>query len=501
MIKKAWKKIGAVKKKINQKMGGRYYPRMIALCAAAAAALLMTAMLFVPSYLGVADDGSLTRVMQSAGLSYIEEIEDSGENIYFDYFIKSYSVANAASRQPESIMTSHVYMIRLAVWVDYLFTGDNFFDIRFLALLYGILYVPGIYLLVEQACLRTKSFSEGIAAGLLGLLIFSDVAYITYFNSFYPEVLWFISMMYCMAAVVSFQIRGKLGKDIVYLLLLLIFAAAFTISKRECSLIGIVFAVFILRLFFIRAEWRWKVGCVLSSLILIALSFSNLLGGKSDFTQTSKYHAMTRGVLFTSDNPAETLEEFGISSSYEILADVSGYEELPVVDGEDEILREGFLDKYMSSDIALYYMKHPVKFINMLDISIKSCFGIRRDFCGNYEESVGLPEAAKSAFWSGWSRFKAETMPKTIGYLVLLLVVSGILFGKGYSVKPEKVRSDNIMLDAMIILGWICLIQSGVTIIGSGDAEMIRHCFPVSCSIDMMTYFIAADLIHRTKIL
>ncbi len=61
------------------------------------------------------------------------------------------------------------------------------------------------------------------------------------------------------------------------------------------------------------------------------LSFVCILGYPSDFNETSKLHAMTRGVLFSSADPAKTLTEFNIDPSYELLADASAYDYLPFV--------------------------------------------------------------------------------------------------------------------------------------------------------------------------
>ena len=68
---------------------------------------------------------------------------------------------------------------------------------------------------------------------------------------------------------------------------------------------------------------------------------------------------MTRGVLFSSADPAKSLSEFGIDPSYELLADASAYDYLPFVKSEDSSLYNGFLDHYTISDIGVYYLQHP----------------------------------------------------------------------------------------------------------------------------------------------
>lgn len=491
------RKIGQLKQKVNQRMEGKYSAQLIALFTACLAMILMIIMLFVPNYLGVAGDQTVGRVMNASGVYYTKtDIAD----IYDNYFVRTYSNVLKGQESSDEFFNSQVATIRVAVFLDNLFTGDKVFDIRFLALIYGILYVPALYLLIRQACSRVKNFSEGIVIGLVGLLIFSDVAYITYFNSFYPEALWFISLIYCVAAGLSFQENRSALKDFGSLAVMVISAIVLLTSRGECAFLGVLFAVFCLKLMFARKDWRWGVVCVLAAFFLSVLSITCMVSMPSDYDDTSKLHAMTRGVLFESKNPAETLEEFGISSSYELLADASAYEYLPIVDAGNTVLKEEFLDQYSYADIAAYYLRHPGDFFNMLDLSIKSCFGIRRDHCGNYEQSVGMPEQAKSLFWSAWSTFKSTSAPQTIGFLIVLIGAVVLLFGKGYSIRPDEDRRSTVFLDMMMVVVLVCILQAGNTIIHSGDAEMIYHCFLVGFGIDIITYFVFAELVHKLKI-
>jgi len=488
--------IAGFKSKINHRMERRYSPTLIALVSAAAAALLMISMLFLPNYLGVANDGSYDRVMNAAGIYHIENQVD---DIYNNYFIKTYSNVLSGYHQSDYWFNSQVLIVKAAVYFDDIITGDRFFDIRFLGLIYGILYVPAIYLLIKQACMRVKSFSEGIVIGVLGVLVFADVAYVSYFNSFYPEALWLISLMYCVGAAVSFQEDKNGYIDFSYLILFIISGVILMTSRSQCAVIGILLAVYCLKLVFVRRNWMWGVICVLCGLGLSFISITCMLQMESDFNDTSKFHAMTRGVLFQSDNPQKTLEEFNIPASYEMLTDASGYDYLPLVKPTDPIMEE-FLSMYTITDIAAYYVRHPGKFFSMMDVSIKSCFGIRRDFCGNYEKSVGLPEKARSIFWSMWSTFKVNSAPKTIGYLLVLCAAVFLLFGKGYSLRPSNDRRSTVFLDIQIVVLLICISQSAITIVNSGDAEMIKHCFLVSYAIDFLTYFVLAEIVHKVNI-
>ena len=496
-VREAVRKIASFQSNINRRMEGKYSPELIGMGASVAAALLLFFMLFLPPYLGVADDGSLSRVMNSAGV-YYQQTEVASN--YNNYFVRLYSNYAPEAGYRGSFFNSQVALVRLAVWFDNVVTRDRVFDIRFLALLYGILYVPAVYLLVRQASMRVKKFSEGMVIGLLGVVFFADVGYITFFNSFYPEALWLVSLLYVAASAFSFQEDRGMAGDLKALVVFTVFALLLLSSRRQCAVLGFLFAGWCIKLLFIRKNWKWGLVCMTAAFLLCSASVGGLLRQESDFDNTSKFHAMTRGVLFQSDNPARTLQEFGIDPSYELLADTSGYDALPFVTAEDPAVYEDFLAQYTQADIALYYVKHPGKLLAMTDLAIKACFGIRRESCGNYEQSVGMAPQARSLFWGVWSRFKNFSAPKTIGFLALLGAAALLLYRKGYSLRPEEDRRNTVFMDGMAVLFLICLVQAGVAIIGCGDAQMIQHCFLISASMDIMVYFILAELVHKINI-
>lgn len=484
-----------IRNKVNLRMKEKYSANLVGVSAAILCVLLLIIMLFVPPYLGVADDGSISKVMNSSGIYYVE---DKAEDIYNNYFIKTYTTVSKDNNVKDDYMSSQVIMVKLAVAVDNFFTQDNYFDIRVLSLIYGLLFIPAIWLIVTQAALRVLFFSEGIIIGIVGVVIFADVSYITYFSSFYPEAIWHISFLYCVGLGLS--LCRKRFRE-VKIVLFTIFGVILTTSKWQCGVIGLLLAALCVKKIFLDQRVIWKITCILMAFILSITTFVSYFTIEDDFTITSKYHAMTRGVLFQSKNPEETLKEFNIDASYSILADTSSYNNYPLVDANNDLLKEDFLDKYNTRDIVFYYVKHPLSMIGMLDISVKSAFNIRRDYSGNYEKSTGMKEKAKSLFWSSFSTFKVRSAPRTIGYLIILVIACFMLFGERRKLGVRKDESKEIYLDVMILVLCIGLSQGIITIIRSGDAEMIQHGFILGAAIDIITYFAFAEILHKLNII
>lgn len=108
---------------------------------------------------------------------------------------------------------------------------------------------------------------------------------------------------------------------------------------------------------------------------------------------------------------------------------------------------------------------------------------------------------AKSLFWSGWSTFKENSAPKTIGYIVILVIGIVMLYGRSYSLRPSENRRSTVVLDTLIMVLIICMSQAVISIVNSGDAELTQHCFLMGCGIDIMTYFVLVEILHKLNIL
>ncbi|MGB8450887.1 MAG: hypothetical protein WCD89_01005 [Anaerocolumna sp.] len=478
---------------LNFNMKDKYTPHKMAVFAVVLIGLIWAYALFIPPYLGVADDGTFYKAMEKAGLSYTQE--DSADR-YNNYYVRVYSHNSSVSSDTKNAQD---VFIGTAVFLDDLITKDKVFDIRFLAVLYGILFLPAVYIIVKQACIRVSNFSEAFTLTLFGVLIFGDITYLTYFASLYPEALWYICLLY--TAGLTGTLQGKYSS--LKLFILMFSGIAFSLSRQQCWVIGILLAGFFIRSTFFNKMLLWKLYCILLALVLSISGIVSFYRLESDFTITSKYHAMTRGVLFQADNPEKALEEFGIDSSFSILANTSAYDYYPEVLPDDKALQKGFYDKYSSYDIALYYIKHPGSFIGMMDIAVKSVTNLRRSFCGNYEKTAGMPVMAKSLFWSGWSNFKERSMPKTIGYFILLLVIAFLFYGRGIRPKfsKRKQKDSKLMLELVVIVAGIGISQAVITVIMSGDVLLTQHGFLLGAAMDIILYFVVADLLSRLGIL
>ena len=486
------RRFSLLRARINGYMRPRYSPARLAGLTAAVCGALTVLMLFVPNYLGMGNDSIANEKMGHYRLSYLEEDLASGEAASNAYFTRVYALTSLDRGTEFSLQNA---LVNVAKAIDWAFTRDRLFDIRFLALLYMLLYLPGVYLTVRAALECVRNFSEAVLLSALGALIFSDISYIAYFNSLYPDALFYILLLYMAGSAMLLRREGP--RQSLYILLLGISSAGFCLVARRGVLGGIIAAFFLLAHLRRIPERRAKALSIAAVCLVLAASMVSAFRVNAEFDDTGKYHAMTRGVLLQSRNPVKALEDMGISASYSVLADDSLYEYYPATQLANPLLSDAFLSAYSTTDIARFYAAHPGALLSMWDLGVKAAVNLRRDYCGNYERSTGMPPMGKSILCAAWSIFKAQSAPKTIGYLLALALIAFLLSGK----RPFARRWDFTYLLTCACLLAIALADLTYVILHSGDAQLVQYNIVPGAAMDILLYFVAAQTLRKLNLL
>lgn len=493
-LKRCWQFLKRLRSAYNRRMAQHYSASAVATLATAACAVCALVLLFLPRVIGVADDGSLAPILQSLGLSY--RAADAAQPVGA-YFVRVYSRGAALS---DAGVSTHLLLVRAAMWLDDLFTGDSLFDVRFLAALYVLLYLLAVWLLVRQLALRVRYASEGTVIGMAAVLLFADVAYLAYFNSLYPEPVWMIGLLYCAAACLSLQ-RPQEKMDPLRFLLLAFAGIALVLCENHCAVIGFVLALFCLKqTAMAEASFPSRTMAWVAAAVLITAGILSLMQCSTRFTQNSQLNAMTSGVLMESTEPAKTLEEFGIDPRFETLADFSCYEDYPYALAGNPELASDFYPYCSTPRLLLYYARHPSSMAALLELGVRSAFSMRRDYCGNYEASAGMPECGQTLLFSLASNFKSRSAPKTIGYLIVLSVAYAVLLNRRNArALPRRQRS--VALDTFAAFLALGLMHMMTVILYSGSSELGRYCLPLSVCIDFVTLLVLTEALHRLNLL
>lgn len=482
----------------NRQMGKVYSPHLAALTGTLLVLVIAVILLFLPPHVGVADDGSLAGIMRSTGLGYrLQDLEDpSGA-----YAVQLYLHSTMESRG----FSVHHLLIRLAILLDDLFTGDNYFSLRYLAALYVILYLPAVYLVFFGIVSRVKMATEATLITVVGAAVLGDGCVISYFQSLYPEAVWQIALVYILGFCMLLQFNDN-RRTVIAFAGLAVSGAFLALCEGGCGIAAAVVSVFCARQVMMENRTlRLSVLAVLSSVVILAGSMFSLSFGVNRFTENSKLHAITNGVLLRSTDPRKTLEEFDIDPRFETLTDISVYADFPyTLSGQPDVAKD-FLNRYSTGSIIIYYARHPLSFFSMLELGTEAAFQSVRSYVGNFEKTAGLPERARNPLLIFYSNTKSASLPKTLWFLMILSGGYLVLFrqrrGLQHKVQRFTPRERQIMLDTFFCLFAMGIVHISHVIVQSGTAELERYQALFSVCIDGMLLLFMAEILHRLNIL
>lgn len=457
---------------------------------AASGVLIITALaLFVPPFVGMADNGDYYRILYGNGIYFNQPDYDSR---YLGYFVREYGIFQYFNEHQTLLYSSQSLLIRLALAVNKLIYSTTVFDIRIQAVLLTLMYTAAIYLLVEGMTCRMSRL-KGYAVAAAAVFVFGDTAYTAYFNSFYGESVVLVMMVLLMASWLLFY--RKRYNDYVLLALFAVSALILITVKQQNAPVGVVLAFAGVSLLFMRRArlFRFSAGGILA--LLFAAGIATYVWIPKDFVHINQYHAMTRGVLQTTDNPEKALQAFGMDKQYALLKGTIYYAPYAAVDVSGPELKKTFYGKYGFVSIAAYYAAHPNEMGTLLNVAARDAFTIRPEAMGSYEQSAGKGFGAQSRFFSAYSLLKQAAAPKTFGFIVIWMVFVTGLYTPGF-VKAVQIRDMRHIQKLALVVAGMGIGLSGilVSIIGAGDADLAKHEFLFTLGFDLISVLAIADL-------
>ncbi|XID94200.1 hypothetical protein ACF3MZ_06665 [Paenibacillaceae bacterium WGS1546] len=447
----------------------------------AVAALIAIAALFVKPYIGMADNGDYYREIHNLGLYYLT---DNFDDRHFGYFNRHFGYRKYPFEQTAVFVSSLSLLIRAALSLDLWLTGDDIFDLRTMGWLYTAAFIGAFYLMLKQFGTNMK-IPVLLAAGALSVWIFADIGYLAYFNSFYGEPASLILMFLCLGC--GFRLLRERDPSIMAFAAFFVFSALFVAAKQQNAPIGLLLAIVNVRMLFLRTDRRWRV--VVGGLTIALLAISAFVYGaiKDGISHINQYHTVTRGILESSQNPERDLEELGLDRKFSVLAGTTYYDKYSMEHSESELMNERFYPNAGYGAVLKYYLLHPDRAIEKLELASKHAYTIRPLVIGNYEKSEGKGYGAQAGFFSTWSGFKEAFFPKGFRFLALFYALYYGFLAKLYW---DRYKSGNvrgmIRLELFAVVGLIGLLQLSVSFLGAGDADLAKHLFLFNVTFDFM---------------
>ena len=438
------------------------------------ALLIMAYALLIPPVIGVADNGDFYRAANGMGIYKLDRFQDDQ---FLNYASTKFGIYEYYNEYENSLISSQRIFIRAALILDRIFTGeDQLFDIRFLGALYIVYACISIYLLLNYITYE-RSVKEGWLLSAICIFIFADTGYTAYFNSFFTEGVVYVSFLAAMScALLITQKRHSFP----FLFSFFIINSVVMVSAKQqnaTAALALFLICLIITGFIPKSRRGERLLALAGGGIMIICGVFVYTVIPQSYMNINQYHAMTRGVMMEAENPEEALAFFGINPQYSILNETDYFERYPSVDADDQILEDGFYNRYDFVSICIYYISHPDTLLRMLTDAAQEAYIINPDMLGNYDRSEGKPPGAKTDFFTGYSTFKRNAAPTTVGFVIIWILLVAAL--------NRKNKEKLMILLCMILVG---LIQIGVSLVEAGNTALSKEVFLYNVAFDLATY-------------
>lgn len=470
--------------------------------------MLCFSILYLGENVGLSDNGDFRRVLLANNLSYADDTDyyylfkkDYKMTVEGDTFSEKAASVLETNKEQEIYTSPHFVIIKISKLLNLIsneMTGreETSYNIAWLAAIYIIMLTTaawGIFTFVQD-----QKRSLKIAVMVLFLVMFCDCGYVLYFNSFYGEPLQYVALMMLISVGLMIYKRPSLPKVICFYISLYFFAGAKLANvpfSVIASLLAIVFTI-------LRKDRLFKVGVVITAIVAVCC-IAQLYSSIPDWMQQdTTYQSVFFGITKESDTPQKDLEELGVDSKYAVLANTHSYmdeDEYPL-DIRTETFKQDFYDKVSKLDILFFYLRHPPRLIDKLNISIENSAYIRPPNSGN--SSTKLMEVTNR--YSMWSNLRVALkflyQPIVIFVVFIVLTVYIILvdiFLISRRKKEEPQRLYMLCGINVLILGlWINLM---LPILGNGEADISKHMFLFTNCIDILFAVLVIGLFNMKK--
>lgn len=461
-------------------MNSRDIRARIAWIVGIVSAILVVALMMIPPVLGVADSGDYARVLVGAGIAPL----DPNETYHDRYFGYAHSLYGYGGYQFGGYFSTHVLLVMIAGWIGRIVSSEHF-DIRVLGACYTALYALAVTLLIRSV---PRASSNGVTAtvalvlSVCVLFVFGDLGYVVYFQSFFGEPYALIAMLLTVAAVLGLLTADKPCGAM--FALFTIAALALATSKLQNAPLGFAFAALAWRMLRLRDDRRWRKQVWTGVTALVVCSMLMIVVAPDRLKSTNLYQSIFYGVLKDTPHLSADMKELGIPEKYAVNAGTNYFQQDAAIPQGDPTLHREVLEQRSHKDIALYYARHPSRFVQKLKVAADNAVYIRPGYLGNYDRSEGKPWRALSYTYSTWSSWKAEHLPRQLAFFVSFYALYYLLLA-GMWLRTHS-RRLRLGLETMAIVGIAGLFAVFVAIIGDGEADMGKHLFMFNVCFDLM---------------
>lgn len=416
---------------------------------------------------GISDMSEYSAVFKNIGLY---NISDNTINVS-----QSYGISGVAN--PTSLFEM---IIVILIGLNKLFLSDSVFNIHFIGCTYSIIFIISLYFLQKNLRFNKDYLNYGFSA-LLGI-IFLDLGYIAYFNSFYSDAMIFVLVIAMTSLAVSVSRKWSYAKIVLFAILACILAC----MRFSAAVTALVAAIAILAIGFSNKD-KSKVVCSILALVVAATSVYSMINPYVSARDVKLYYRVYTDLATTSDT---ALEELGIADRV--------VPENPTIDEMSEAV-----SGLTYGNIGNYYMKNPDKFFKDAKSAVNNSYFLIQDFAP-YKETgdyYGIREYTAPKIWNF---LKRTVIPKgALPVFAIILAYLSIAIREFFRTKKLGDAMKSRMSLFAIALPVGALAEFVSTVITTGNILISKNMFVFGVYFDLMIItaimWVACTLIARRE--
>src|SRR5688500_9033294 len=442
----------------------------------AAAAFVLIWQLFVPPYVGLADNGDFERMMGRFGIGHRQETAER----FFQYFVRIYDVRESL-RHDRPLLTSEDVFMRLAIPVNRMVFGSRIFDLRSLALVHAAALLGLLGALAVVSLPWTPAVRWTVLA--LSLVAFADTASVAYFSSFFAEPASILFLLATLIAAIALKRRPSASRILMFVLA----GGGFVLAKPQNVLGGIILAALCVRLAMVAAS-RFRWWAIAGAIAFLAVTWIALTSTPRYMREWTYEVAVFWEILGHSPDPARDLQALDLDPALVRYAGLHVWSPgAPSI--YDPKFRSSFLDRMSFRRIARFYLTHPKRAWALFDrVAGQALVG--RPPLGNYEQSTGVPPRTLSHKFDLYSRVKVFLLPERAWSLALFFFIySAALLATGLRTSDREARWIHEILLGVVIMATSQFLIVAMT---QGDIAATKHLLLFRTLVDVLIISAAA---------
>ncbi len=434
--------------------------------------------IFWPPIHGVADQGDFERVMYPCGISFIDGREN---HPFYDYIQNAYGMSfsypwDKALYVLRLLMlipcTSAIYPTAITKALCAVFCGGTFY-MPVLAAVMSLAFSLVCTLLLRNLPIKHTAAKYLLLA--LFVFIFFDGTHITAFNSLYGQAMMILGlMMYILACVLLVKHENDQKRR--YTVFYFISCVMLLGAKLQCvACLPFMLLVYV----YLWRKWDfWRLTAVLAVCTVWFGGLNYVINGIGLNIDT-QYNSVFYGILKDSEDPEQDLVDLGLDPALAADAGKHAYlspEEYTYPPRSPQ-LEEMFYSKMNNGVLIKYYITHPLRLLQGMEITANSAFNTEIGM-GTYEEGAGLPPGESDYRFSLWNELH-QKLPGTLLFIIpaYLIFIGGGLF--------EALAHKNRYAWIFLLIMAMGAIQFPMPYLGNGNADIPKQLYLFNLCFDI----------------